>query len=138
MKDHEALRQRKGYVVETIHTLELQDKELIVSVLSTKQDFPISDRLFVAQDFADLHDFALFVFGKLRARLDWNAHFESLEVGVRMDIGFLVKGSSYHFFVNEVTRIYSADFFANWLAEPGTGTCRAVAKALEDVFVSNV
>lgn len=125
-------------MVETIHTVELRDKELVVSVMSSKQDFPIGARLFVSQDFAKLHDFALYVFEKLRARVDWNDHYESLEVGVRLDVGYVVEGSSPRFFVNEVTRIYEADFFAEWLAEPGTGTCRAVAKAIRHDFVENV
>ena len=90
----------------------------------------------------DLHDFALHVYESLRQRDDWEEHFESLEMGVRLDIcvgaeragidgaeagGGSKKGKGKgkgkererndggeekRFFVNEITRWYQGDFFS--------------------------
>jgi hypothetical protein len=51
-----------------------------------------------------------------------------------MDIGVAMVGGVCQYFVNEITRMYGADFFAEWLSQLGTHICRAVAAALEEVF----
>lgn len=76
------------------------------------------------------------MFEALRDRPDWFTNLESLEVGARVDVGVTTMGDSCRFFVNEVTRIYEADFFAEWLAQPGTHVCRAVSAAIGEVFVN--
>jgi hypothetical protein len=63
-----------------------------------------------------------------------DTNFESLEIGARLDIGVSMMGGVCQYFVNEITRLYEADFFAEWLSQPGTHICRAVAAALEEVF----
>jgi hypothetical protein len=42
-----------------------------------------------------------------------------------MDIGVAMVGGVCQYFVNEITRMYGADFFAEWLSQPGTHICRA-------------
>lgn len=133
--DGNALRGRRGMVVETIHTLELPDKELVVTVISPHRDFPVDTLILHPRDFTELYAFALFVFEELRLRPDWQSHFESLEIGARLDIGVRIHGGYHRYFVNEVTRIYEADMFCDWLGEPGTSTCRAIAKVLSEVFM---
>jgi hypothetical protein len=58
-----------------------------------------------------------------------------LEVGVRLDVGVSLAGGHRQYFVNEITRIYEADIFAEWLAQPGTHICKAVSEAIEEVFM---
>ena len=80
----------------------------------------------------DLHTFALSVFEGLRARSDWKTYYESLEIGVRLDIGV---SPDRRFFVNEVTRIWCGDFFSEpTLADPKRKIVWAVAKALDEYF----
>lgn len=52
-----------------------------------------------------------------------------------VDVGNFMMDDSCRYFVNKVTRIYEVDFFAEWLAQPGTHICRAVAAALGKVFI---
>jgi len=61
-----------------------------------------------------LRTFALYYYDELRKREDWEGRFESLEVGIRLDITVSPGPSTYRFFVNEPTRILVADYF------PGT------------------
>ncbi|XP_014550692.1 hypothetical protein COCVIDRAFT_31643 [Bipolaris victoriae FI3] len=86
---------------------------------------------------SDLVRFALFVFEELRARSDSMVVFESLEVGVRLDIGVADNGIvGKSFFVNEITRWYGAHYFSNNIcAEPKTQICNAFASAFS-VFLS--
>jgi hypothetical protein len=80
--------------------------------------------------------FRLTVWAVTRDRPDWYANFESLEIGAWVEIGVTMTGGLCQYFVNEITRTYEADFFAEWLSQPGTHICRAVAMALEGVFFS--
>ena len=86
-------------------------------------------------DFQELERFAPYVFEALRSRPGWSTNFESLEIGARVNVGIAMFGNSYRYFVNEVTRIYEADFFAEWLVQPGTHLCRAVSAAFAEIFV---
>ncbi|KAM0714499.1 hypothetical protein Q7P37_009793 [Cladosporium fusiforme] len=134
-EDAAALRRRKGVIVEIIHTLELPDGELVVTVLHSKPTWAENHQEHDSHHLKELCDFAMYNFRALRSRADWSTRFESLEIGVRLDIGVSLAGGAQRYFVNEVTRIYEADFFAEWLAQPGTHVCRAVAKAIGEVFM---
>lgn len=80
---------------------------------------------------SDLESFALFIFKRLRERADSMIFFESLEVGVRLDIGVAKNGrGEKSFFVNEITRWYGAHYFSHHLcAEPKTQICKAFGDA---------
>jgi hypothetical protein len=134
VSDTLATRGRRGVVVEVVHTLELEDRELVVTVLPSSPAWPGGDTTYNKVDVYELKRFALHVFHALRDRPDWDTNFESLEIGARLDIGVSMTGGACRYFVNEITRLYEADFFAEWLSQPGTHICRAVAAALEEVF----
>ncbi|EME79285.1 uncharacterized protein MYCFIDRAFT_199095 [Pseudocercospora fijiensis CIRAD86] len=55
--------------------------------------------------------------------------FESLEVGVRLDIGISSAADGHRFFVNEITRSWYGDLISYKSAEPRTRICCALAKA---------
>ncbi|EMD86572.1 hypothetical protein COCHEDRAFT_1146324, partial [Bipolaris maydis C5] len=77
-----------------------------------------------------LVEFALFVFEALRARPDSMLVFESLEVGVRLDIGLAYIDTVNKFFVNEITRWYGAHYFSHHICgEPKTQICKEFASA---------
>ena len=133
--DISALRQRRGVVREIVHTLELPNKELVVTVLRFGSMLRDGSCVYKDNDLNMLEEFAIYVFNALRNRSDWSTRYESLEVGVRLDVGVSLAGSHRQYFVNEITRIYEADIFAEWLAQPGTHICKAVSEAIEDVFM---
>ena len=110
---------------------------------------------------AGLHEFALHVYEALRARGDWEMHYESLEVGVRLDVGVgssrrsvgreeggsgrrreggeggkgRVEVTEKRFFVNEITRFYCADYFSqHTLGAPQQEVCWAFAEAMDGYF----
>lgn len=87
-----------------------------------------------------LFEFALFVFEALRARPDSMLVFESLEVGVRLDIGVAdTETVGKTFFVNEITRWYGAHYFSNNLcAEPKTQICKAFASAFSAFLTGHI
>ena len=120
--------------MEMVHTLELPDKGLLVTVLRLDSMLRDGPRVFNNKDLEELKEFAMYVFNALRNRSDWSTKYESLEVGVRLDIGVSFVGGHRQYFVNEITRIYEDDIFAEWLAQPGTHICKAVSRA-EDVFM---
>jgi hypothetical protein len=130
-----ALRQRRGVVVEMVHTLELPNKELVVTVLRPNLMSWNGPSAYNSNDLTELEEFAMYVFDALRNRSDWSTKYESLEVGVRLDVGVSLASGQRQYFVNEITRIYEADFFAEWLAQPGTHICKAVSRAIGDVFM---
>lgn len=135
MKDATGTRGRRGRVIELVHTLELADRELVVTVLGSGSSWRGKSNA-CKIDPQELREFALYVFDALRSVSDWSTGFESLEVGARVDVGVTIIGGVAQYFVNEVTRIYEADCFAEWLAQPGTHICRAVSEALAEVFVA--
>ena len=87
-------------------------------------------------DASDLHAFALHVFSSLRRRSDWKTHFESLEVGVRLDIGITTESkkrckAEKKFFVNEISRFYCADYFSQQtLGAPCQEICYTFAESI--------
>lgn len=102
-------------------------------------------RVATAQDFRsphispltlnDLHAFALYVYGRLRGREDWEVGYESLEVGVRLDVGVGKGRKRKRFFVNEITRVYAADFFSqHTLGAPQQEVCWGFAEAVDGYF----
>lgn len=119
-----ALRGRTGRILHTIITEwpngNNSPSEMHVRVASSldfrnEQVSPLTEQ--------HLHAFALQVYERLRERADWRENFESLEVGVRLDIGVGVEGARgwemKGFFVNEITRWYNASWFSRQtLGEP--------------------
>lgn len=136
-RDTTATRGRRGVVIELVHTLELADRELVVTVLTSRSAWPEKSDTYREIDLQELKKFAVHVFDALRNRPDWSTNFESLEIGARVDVGVTTVGDACRYFVNEITRIYEADFFAEWLAQPGTHICEAVARAVEEVFIAS-
>jgi hypothetical protein len=134
-EDVSALRKRRGVVMDIIHTLELPDKELVVTVLHPNSAWWRKPQGHNSVDLKELEGFALYMFNALRKRPDWSSSYESLEIGVRLDIGIFPASGCCRYFVNETTRIYEADFFAEWLAQPGTHICKAVAEAIQEVLM---
>lgn len=101
---------------------------------ATPQDFTDASISPLTRD--DLEGFALHVYEGLRGRGDWEVGYESLEVGGRLDVGVGgVEGGGKRFFVNEVTRFYGADFFAqHTLGAPQQEVCWAFAEAVDGHF----
>lgn len=81
-----------------------------------------------------LREYALFVFNALRKRPDWKDHYETLEVGVRLDIGISLDLEYRRFFVNEITRFQQGCWFSTSGAPPYLGVVSAFARALNDYF----
>ena len=111
----------------------------VVQKVTIKRDYNnnILSRAFEASDLENedcgwyieekLDKFALWIVDRLLELPDALEHFESLQVGVRLDIGFC-QGRP---FVNEVGRIYNAHFFSlSGSAEPYTMMAKAVATSL--------
>jgi len=84
-------------------------------------------------DICKLREFALFVFTALRSRQDWKEHFETLEVGVRLDISVCL-GTLPRFFVNEITRIQQGCWYSTSGSPPYLGFASAFARALNSYF----
>jgi hypothetical protein len=80
-----------------------------------------------------LNEFALFVYESLRMRLDWKEHFETLEVGARLDIGVSL-GLTPRFFVNEITRFQQGSWHSTSAAPPYLRFASAFTRALNDYF----
>ena len=83
---------------------------------------------------SDLHSFALHVFDQIRVRDDALTCFESFELGARIDIALGPNRRAGDFFVNELTRIYAADFFPDTSGPPYTTVVQAYARALNEYF----
>ena len=66
----------------------------------------------VRSKFQELCAFALHTYSSLRQRHDGHECYESLEIGVRLDIGVSELSPKGRFFVNEITRWHAADFFS--------------------------
>jgi len=121
--------------MDIIHMLELPNKELVVTVLHPSIAWFEKTQEHNGIDPKELEDFALYIFDALRNRPDWPSNYESLEIGVRLDIGISPVSGCCRYFVNEITRIYEADFFTEWLAQPGTHISKAVAEAIQEVLM---
>ena len=87
--------------------------------------------------YKEMCDFAIHVYSKLRQRHDADECYESLEIGVRLDIGVSQLCPEGRFFVNEITRWYAADFFSSLvLPQPHIAICRAYAEGLTEYFTT--
>lgn len=124
-----------------MHTVvtEWDDSGAMYARAASEHDFHPSHNTFHPLRLRDLHDFALYIYERLRAREDWAAHYESLEVGVRLDVGVGFEGGKEggqkRFFVNEVTRVYGADFFSqHTLGAPQQEVCWGFVEALDGYF----
>ena len=84
-------------------------------------------------DIFKLRESALFVYEALRKRPDWKKHFETLEVGARLDISVCL-GAPPRFFVGEITRFQQGSWHSNSAAPPYLGFASAFARALNDYF----
>ncbi len=73
-----------------------------------------------------LREFALFVYKSLRKRSDWKEHFETLEVGARLDICVCL-GPPPRFFINEITRFQQGCWYSTSAAPPYLGFASAFA-----------
>ncbi|KAH7562994.1 hypothetical protein J3E72DRAFT_389826 [Bipolaris maydis] len=120
----EGIRGRIGKVIAIAKTaFEPSTQALAVRRFDTEDLHPPLQR-------CHLVEFALFVFEALRARPDSMLIFESLEVGVRLDIGLAYIDTVNKFFVNEITRWYGAHYFSHHiLGEPKTQICKEFASA---------
>lgn len=65
------------------------------------------------------------------------AMFESLELGVRLDIGVSSPADGHRFFVNEITRAWYGDLISFKSGDPKTRLCGALARAGKDYFFGN-
>ena len=84
---------------------------------------------------SDLHEYALYIYARLRALEGWKEQFESLEVGVRLDVGVGKGKGEKRFFVNEITRFYGADYFSqHTLGAPQQEVCWAFAESVDGYF----
>jgi hypothetical protein len=80
-----------------------------------------------------LREYAVRTYRRIRERDGWREAFESLEIGVRLDI--CVSPNREGFFVNEITRWWMADFFSDdILANPKHRVCDAFATAAKNYF----
>lgn len=130
-----SLRGRRGRVAHILHTewSASDGKEIFVTSASEYLHFNRRDCRPLTR--LQLSAFALDVYEKLREHVDWEKRFETLEVGVRLDVGVSPGKKDKRFFVNEITRLFEADFFSrDGLARPGTEICHNYAEALRGYF----
>ena len=85
-------------------------------------------------DIDKLREYAVYIFNALRQRADWREHFESLEVGVRLDIGVSPEDNCHRLFVNEITRFQQGNWFSTVDAPPHHQYPAALARALDAYF----
>lgn len=130
VSDANALRGRRCKVSEIFHTFDNQETSMLVSVLDERSDFVMSG----GRTVQELKAFTVDVCEMLRARSDWKEHFETLEIGVRLDVGISSEQDGSRFFVNEIIRIFYGDLFSYYTASPYVGICKAIARAAGDHF----
>jgi hypothetical protein len=80
-----------------------------------------------------LREFLLFVYESFRKRPDWKEHYETLEVGGRLDIGVYL-GPPPRFFISELTRFPQGSWHSTSGAPPYLGFASAFARALNNYF----
>jgi hypothetical protein len=84
--------------------------------------------------FHSLKQFALTYYIRLRQLPDWKAHYETLEMGARLDIGLSMEKQNPRFFVNEITRFTQGSWFSQLGPAPGLMVMMAFGRALNDYF----
>ncbi|CZS92459.1 uncharacterized protein RAG0_03014 [Rhynchosporium agropyri] len=132
-EDVDGLRGRKGKVEWIGHTrASAVDPENIISIAAELSDIFASCKPLTA---LQLRLFSERIFEQLRARQDWDTSFESLEVGVRLDV--VVSPTLQSFFVGEITRIWCADFLSDMiLPQPSYYLCRKVANSMKSFLLN--
>ena len=129
--DPSALRRRRGQIIHSVLTHFAHNGHIVPVALEGQHWVEIQQKYSNLTP-AALEQFALHIFDALRSREDATAKFESLDVGVRLDIAISPFGT---FFVNEITRIWDADFFSGrTLGCPCLQIAFSVAKAVHEVF----
>lgn len=78
----------------------------------------------------ELYEFAEMVNSCLRNRHDAVRHYQSVQVGLRLDIGVSEQSSRGVFFVNEATRFYCADYMSELICQPFTEISMALGRAI--------
>ncbi|KXX76724.1 hypothetical protein MMYC01_209300 [Madurella mycetomatis] len=113
----------KARVVSVAHT---KPKDNVVAVYAFSS-VAFDERKSYMTQMAEMKEFALFIHGKLLSQYNAQGRFQSLQVGVRLDIGRSEDG---RWFVGEVTRAFDADQFAGYhLPYPHTHIAVAFAEA---------
>jgi hypothetical protein len=126
-----AIKDTEPYVVHAILTKFRKEGDSTTgfqaSALTHNSYFPIQ-----SSSFAELEGFALQTYRCLRETQ--RPGFASFDVGVRLDIGLAPNGTG--FFINEVTRWYSADHFVGDTLSDADGdrVARAYADALAESY----
>ena len=126
-------RSRRGEVIHAIRTWHVKDKLHHEALIDERLPKRTAGKL----GLSDLKKYALYMYEQLRARKDWKEKFESLEVGVRLDIGIgtVVGTGEKRFFVNEITRFYLASYFSRQTLEaPHQQICKAFAEGVHNYF----
>lgn len=139
----DGLRCRKGRVLHIALTQRIKDAEggrdIVNATVPTADDWSKQAYRPFASD--DLVAFALHIYDQLRAEEDWESSYESLEMGVRLDIcmrhdPWLGKKGMKGFFVNDIWRFYRAEFHSRaTLGSPWQMICQTYGKAINEYFV---
>jgi len=127
--------------------------EVIKVAISTPKGINRGDDIYIReareQDFLQMgqitlkgvEDYALSVYDALRSQEDSLKRYESLEIGIRLDIGISPKSSwacSAQLFINEITRWYDASFFSTRLCNsPYDQICQRYTEAINSYFPAN-
>ena len=103
--DSSALRRRRGHIIDSI-LAHFADNGDIVPVALAGPHWEKTQRIYPELRLADSEQFTVYIFDALRNREDATEKFESLDVGVRLDIAISPRRT---FFVNEITRTWDGD-----------------------------
>lgn len=127
--DPNGVRGKSGHIVGVFHTKYLgEDGKTKIACLTSRtlpQHTPFA--AFGGKvKLEDIERFALYVHRRLRERPDWETNFESLENGVRLDIGI---SADFRPFVVEITREWYGDHFCGWSEHPNCAGINALAAA---------
>ncbi|KAK3718737.1 hypothetical protein LTR37_004956 [Vermiconidia calcicola] len=127
--DPNGVRGKSGHIVGVFHTKFLgEDGQTKIACLTSRtlpQHTPFA--AFGGKvKLEDIERFALYVHRRLRERPDWETNFESLENGVRLDIGI---SADFRPFVVEITREWYGDHFCGWSEHPNCAGINALAAA---------
>jgi hypothetical protein len=124
---------RTGKIIATIHTKPGEEESTIWC-----QEFRADTLTFIEPDkrkdkARELSRFALYVYARLRSTENASRVFQSLHVGVRLDIGISELSNRGRWWVNEITRWCEADFFQfSCLPSPYTRISESFAAAWMD------
>jgi len=124
-------RGRRGKIIAAVRTKWIWEEKRLIAEAVEEDTFRREECR--GLEIKDLYEYCLYFFERLRARDDALTHYESLETGVRLDVGISDEMGRKRFFVLELTRWYGAHFFSSTAcAEPKTQICKAFATAFHD------